>query len=290
MMMNSNYKIFIDAGADLDRAFKSEVEILPMGYTRGGNVFEWTGMEPDEEAKKIYDSQRNGEVTKTISLKQEDYDKAFEGIVRHGLGVLYISMSSVLSKSNSYAKESKKAMTEKYGDVPFYIVDSLSASGGVGIMIERAVMNKRQGYALEANARDVAALSGHVKSWFYVNDLDYLRRDGKTSASKSFFGTLLGIKPILEISVDGELRQINKSFGTKRACEILKDLYVSNGGSVQGSTVYISHSDDAANALLLQQLIKQENPAAQTKVCQLTPIVGAHTGPNVITIHHYSGN
>ena len=284
-MMNSNYKIFIDAGADLDKRF-----LESMGYTMGSKVFEWTGSEPDATARKIYDSQRNGELTETISLKQEDYNQKFEGIVRHGLGVLYISMSSVLSKSNYYAKETKRAMLDKYGNVPFYIVDSMSASGGVGIIIERAIYNKQRGYALEQNAEEIARLSGHVKSWFYVNDLDYLRRDGRTSASKSFVGTLLGIKPILEISSDGQLRQINKGFGKKRACEVLKDLYFSNGGSAPGTSVYITHSDDFENANLLRELVLQQNPNVNIKMQMLTPIIGAHTGPGVITIHHYNGN
>jgi len=290
-MISNNYKIFIDAGSDLDKSFieSGEVEILPMGYTMNGKVLEWTGSEPDSAAKKVYDSQRNGDLTETIPLKQEDYNQKFENIIRHGLGVLYISMSSVMSKSNHYAKETKRTMASKYGNVPFYVIDSLSTTGGTGIMIERAISNKQRGYTLEQNAQDVAQLSGHVKSWFYMNDLDYLRRDGKTSASKSFFGTLLGIKPILEISSDGQLRQINKSFGTKRACEVLKDLYFSNGGSVEGTSVYITHSNDIENALLLRKLVLKENPSLNIKMQMLTPIIGAHTGPGVITIHHYNG-
>ncbi len=291
MMLNNNYKIFVDAGADFDKNFieSGEVEVIPMGYTLNGKVFEWTGTETDSAAKKIYDSQRNGELTETISLKQEDYNQKFENIVRHGLGVLYISISSVLSQSNHYAKEAKRAMMSKYGNVPFYVVDSMSATGGTGIMIERAVSNKQRGYSLEQNAKDISKLSGHIKSWFYVNDLEYLRRNGKTSASKSFFGTLLGVKPILEISSDGQLRQINKSFGTKRACEVLRDLYLNNGGAMDGTSVYITHSDDPQNAVLLRELVRKENPSLNIKIQLLSPIIGAHTGPNVITIHHYNG-
>ncbi len=290
-MMNNNYKIFIDAGADLDKRFieSGEVEIIPMGYTLDGKATEWTGADSDAAAKKVYDSQRNGELTGTISLEQEDFNEKFEGIVSHGLGVLYISMSSVLSPSNHHAKEAKRAMASKYGNVPFYIIDSMSATGGVGIMIEQAIYNKQRGYQLEQNAKDVAQMSGHIRSWFYVNDLDYLRRYGKTSASKSFVGTLLGIKPILEISKDGQLRQINKSFGKKRACEVLKDLYFSNGGSAAGTSVYITHSDDAENAHLLREMVLREKPDLNIKIQMLTPIIGAHTGPGVITIHHFSG-
>ena len=82
-----------------------------------------------------------------------------------------------------------------------------------------------------------------------MNDLDYLRRDGKTSASKSFIGTLLGIKPILEISSDGVLRQINKKMGSKKACELLKDLYVENKNTAYNPIVYITHSDDLESAV-----------------------------------------
>lgn len=290
MLDTKNYKIFVDGGADFDSTLKEYVDVLPTGYTRNGQKYEWTIDSAENDARLVYVSQRNGELTETIPIKAEEYQAKFENIVRHGLGVLYISMSSVISKSNYYAKEVKSNMLSQYGEVPFYIVDSLSTTGGIGIILERAINNKKAGYSLRRNAEDIASLSGKIKSWFYMNDLDYLCRDGKTSASKSFFGTLLGIKPIMEVSSDGNLRQINKSFGTIRACDALCELYFSNGGSAKNTSVYITHSDDLEKATLLRDLILKKHHDVIIKIKLLTPIIGAHTGAGVVTIHHYNGS
>ena len=289
--MNYNYKIFIDAGADIDKSYLDNglVEMLPMGYTVSGKVASWDGIGTNKTIKDFYQAQKDGETTQTTPLQQEDYNEFFEIKACHGIGILYISMSSVLSKSNFFAKEAKRQMLSKYGDVPFYIVDSLSATGGIGIIAERAVMNRQLGLSLEENAENLAMMSGRVHSWFYVQDLDYLRRTGRTSASKSFIGSLLGIKPILEISSDGVLRQINKSFGTKKACEILKELYVNNGCSDRTTSIYITHADDLQNASNLQTIIKNDYPNVSIKLQYLSPIIGSHSGVGTVALHHYAG-
>jgi len=286
--MANDFRIFVDAGCDIDSAYIKNglVTMLTMSYSNGANMVEWTGLETDDDMHRFYDWQRNGGMTETTQLNKEDYEKAFWPLLRHGIGILYISLSSALSPSYYQAVEFKKAIERKYGRVPLYIVDSLSATGGIGIFAENAVMCKQMGYGLEQTAKVIATLSGKVHSWFYVNDLDYLRRNGKTSATKSMIGTLLGVKPILEISSDGKLRQIDKKFGSKKACEVLKDLYVSNRNTESNSTVYITHADSLETATRLRTMVHHESGNIEIKVRYLSPIIGAHTGPGIIALHH----
>ena len=284
----NDYKIFIDAATDIDTKHITEnnVTVFPMQYTNNFKVIDCTGLETESYMRNFYDNQRNGETTVTTPVSQEFYEKAFEPLVRHGNGVLYICFSSALTPSYNSATSAKLALEAKYGKLPIYILDSRSATGGSGIIAEQAIAYKQMGYQLDANAKELSKLCGKVRCWFYVNDLDYLRRDGKTSASKSVIGTFLGIKPILEISSDGALRQINKKFGSKKACELLKDLYSENKNPAYNPLVYITHSDDLESALRLKGMILAEDPKVAIKVKMLSPIIGAHTGPGVITVHH----
>ncbi len=284
----NDYKIFIDAASDIDinHITQNNVTVCPMQYTNNFKVIDCTGLETESYMRNFYDNQRNGETTVTTPLSQEYYEKAFEPLVRHGIGILYICFSSELSPSYNSATSAKLALEAKYGKLPIYILNSRSATGGSGILAELAIANKQRGYQLDANVQELSALCGKIRSWFYVNDLDYLRRDGKTSASKSIIGTFLGIKPILEISSNGMLRQINKKFGSKKACELLKDLYVENKNAAYNPIVYITHSDDLESALRLKGMILSEDPSIIIKVKMLSPIIGAHTGPGVITVHH----
>jgi len=279
---------FVDAAADVDVNHIKEkaVTLLPMQYTNNFKSIDCTGLETDSFMKNFYDNQRSGETTETRPISQEYYESVFEPLVRHGIGILYLCFSGELSPSYNSATAAKLSLEDRYGKLPICILNSLSATGGIGVMAEEAINNKRSGCLLETNAQRLLPLCGKIRSWFYVNDLDYLRRDGKTSASKSFIGTLLGIKPILEISSDGVLRQINKKFGSKKACELLKDLYMENKNTAYNPVVYITHSDDVESAVRLKGMILAEDPSTVIKIKTLSPIIGAHTGPGVITIHH----
>ena len=289
MKANYNYRIFADAGIDIDSSFikSGQINILPMNCFISDFTVECSGMEEESERKRIYDRQRNGELTSTTSLKRQDFEKMFDPLVKHGIGVLYISLSSQLSEVYNEALMAKNEMESKYGEIPMCVVNSLSATGGFGIIAEKAIQNKSFGMDLETNAKIISKMCGHVHSWFYVNDLEYLKRNGKTSATKSMIGTLLGIKPILELSSDGKLRQIDKKFGAKRACEVLKELYVENGGSDSDSTVYITHSDDYDSAFRLKKLVLASDSSVDVKIKMLSPVIGAHTGAGIIALHHY---
>lgn len=284
----NDYKIFVDAAADVDVNYVKEnlITVFPMQYTNNFKVIDCTGTESESFMRNFYDNQRNGETTETKPLTEEYYRETFEPLVKHGIGILYLCFSSELSPSYNSANAAKSALEARYGKLPICILNTCSATGGVGIFAEEAVNNKKGGYLLEANAQKLSALCGKIRSWFYVNDLDYLRRDGKTSASKSFIGTLLGVKPILEISSDGVLRQISKKLGSKKACELLKDLYVENKNASYNPVVYITHSDDLESAVRLKGMILAEDPNVAIKIKTLSPIIGAHTGPGVITVHH----
>ncbi len=284
----NDYKIMIDAAADIDVSYikENEITVLPMQYTNNYKVIDCTGMETNSFMTNFYNNQRNGETTVTSPISQEYYESVFEPLIRHGIGILYICFSGELSPSYNSAVAAKLSLESRYGKQPICILNSLSATGGVGIITEEAISNKKMGHQLEANSKQLSRLCGKIRSWFYVNDLDYLRRDGKTSASKSIIGTFLGIKPILEISSDGILRQINQKFGSKKACELLRDLYVENKNPSYNPVVYITHSDDSESASRLKSMVLAEDPSVIVKIKTLSPIIGAHTGPGVITIHH----
>ena len=286
--MNNSYKIFVDTGCDIDpELIKGEyVTVIPGSYTVGSTLTKYDGLDDGRNLTKFYDRQRNGDVTQTIAITKEVFENTFSRLVRHGIGVIYIALSSRLSNQYYSAQEVKMEMEAKYGTLPLYIVDSRSATGGIGILAEIAIANKMSGYPISTNVETLNSIAGTVKSWFYVNDLDYLRRNGKTSASKSFIGTLLGVKPVLEITPQGELHQIGKKLGAKKACEMLQDLYVENKKTAQNCPVYITHSDDYQSALTLKNMVLEVSPRTIVKIKTLSPVVGAHTGPGVITIHH----
>ena len=298
-----DYKIYMDASADLDRKYikAGEVSVLTMGYSRGDDMLTSQGLETVEDIKAFYEGQRHGDVTQTTQITPSGYEEAFEELVTNGTGVLYISLSSGLSSTYSSALLAKKNIEERCGrEVPLYIIDSLSATGGIGVMLERALFNKKHGMSLEDNYKDVLEMSGKIKIWFYVDSLEYLKNGGRISPLTSVVGTVLGMKPILRVLPNGKLTNIDKRRGKLQAAERLSALYKGELERVKESypdilekdkqkLIYITHADDIKAAEHVKGLLEKVNPHAKIKISTMSPIIGAHTGPGAVIIAHLGG-
>ena len=183
--------------------------------------------------------------------------------------------------------DTKRKLEHKYGTLPFYVVDSLSATGGIGLFVERALYNKNNGVSIEDNYNDLLSLRGNTRTWFYVNDLDYLKAGGRISAFTHVIGTVLGVKPILKITNFGTLESIGNKVGNVKANDFLRDKFRRHGGA-QGvnKVVYITHADALTEANRLRVKINELDRDAVVKIKALSPIIGAHTGPGAIVISH----
>ena len=155
--MNNSYKIFVDTGCDIDpELIKGEyVTVIPGSYTVGSTLTKYDGLDDGGNLTKFYDRQRDGDVTQTIAITKEVFENTFSRLVRHGIGVIYIALSSRLSNQYYSAQEVKMEMEAKYGSLPLYIVDSRSATGGIGILAEIAVANKMSGYPISTECGNI---------------------------------------------------------------------------------------------------------------------------------------
>lgn len=283
----SKYLIYMDVSGDIDEAYAKENDLrfVPMEYSLGEEMRVSEGVQPDDIMKKFYDGQRNGDLTKTSQISPYMYEEYLDEAFKEGYSVLYLSLSSGLSSTYQSALMAKAELKEKYPEQDFYPVDSLAATGGMGVLIERAIRNKEAGMSIEDNYEDLVAATHKIKHYFMVQDLMYLKRGGRVSATTAVVGTMLNVKPILEINEEGKLITIAKKRGNKAAIAGLLDYFKEHfNDSLKNDVIYVIDADIKELGDSLADTVKQLYPDITVRRSTLSPIIGAHTGPGMVAV------
>ncbi|MCM1197202.1 MAG: DegV family protein [Roseburia sp.] len=285
----SKYVILMDVSGDIDKKTLEQwdLKFIPMQYSLGEEMRTSTGPEPEEVLKLFYDGQRKGDLTKTSQITPFQYEEYFEPYLKDGYSILYLCLSSGLSSTYNAACLAKESLKEKYPNLDVYPIDTLAATGGMGVLIEEALKNREAGMSIEENKNALEALVPKIKHWFLVQDLMYLKRGGRVSSATAVVGSMLNIKPILKIDETGHLATIAKKHGNKAAVHALFEYFKVNYNEELTKTVYICDADARELALVLAAEVKKEFPNVEIKHTTLCPIIGAHTGPGMVAICHF---
>ena len=295
------YVIFTDMSVDIDKKAAEQIGIkfVPMEVTVGDETFTATNPSGLEEMHLYYDELRKGVTTGTSQITPYNYVETFEPYIKENTGILYISLSSGLSKTFESASLAVMELKDKYGDAAqIEIVDSLGGTGGMGLLCEAAGINRDNGMSISENAEWLRAHATDINYWFMVEDLMYLKRGGRISGATALIGTALNIKPILHIKADGHLDAIGKKRGRRLAMKYLTDCYKDSAYIGENKTdgsytdgledlVYICCADCMKDAELLKQMVIAINPKANVKITSLSPVIGAHTGPDMLALIHF---
>lgn len=282
-----DYLICCDASADVDISIieQNGIKFVPMEYSLGEEMREYSGSETDEILHEFYEGQRKGDLTKTSQVTPAQYSEFFKPMLKEGSDVLYMSLSSGLSSTYQSACMAAENVNKKYPG-KLYPFDTLSATGGTGCLTERAVRNRAAGMSIEDNIADLKEAAKHGHYWFLVQDLMYLKRGGRVGAATAAVGTLLNMRPILNVDKEGKLVTIGKERGTKSACKNVINHFLENADPLSTDTVYVIDADDKATGDILEEAVRSNYPDVTVRRVTLSPIIGAHTGPSMAAICH----
>ncbi|EFI69120.1 DegV family protein [Lysinibacillus sp. HST-98] len=275
-------KIFTDSGCDLPKSYyeENDVVLLPLRVQLNNKEYEDV---ISIDSKEIYDAIRQGAQPKTSQVSPELFLKHFEELAKNDEEGIYIAFSSELSGTYSTAQMIRNQVLEQYPSLKLVIIDSKCASLGHGLVVEEAVRLRNIGVSLEDMASKINTLAPQVEHLFTVEDLDYLAKGGRVSKASAFLGSLLSIKPILNVE-DGKLVPIEKSRGRKKALNRMLDLMQERGGSFTNKIVGISHSDDAAFANEAKASIQERFSPQAVQITMIGSAIGSHVGPGTIAI------
>ncbi len=280
-----SYLIVMDASADIDSKvfIEEDIRFIPMQYSLNEEMRESKGIESEELLKSFYESQRSGELTKTTQITPYQYINFFSKLLNEGYSILYLSLSSGLSSTYQSAMLAASELNDEHKDEKVYVVDSLGATGGIGVLLELACKYRKEGKSIEENCALLNNAKLKLHHFFMVQDLMYLRRGGRVSGATAVVGTVLGIRPILKIDENGKLVNFTKRRGNKLALEELAKLFNENY-ELNDSPIYIVDGDAKELGDFLASEIKKIAPNAVVKRNMLSPIIGAHTGPGLVAV------
>ena len=283
------YYIYTDVSTDIipEIVKENDIRYIPMEYVLGDETIVCDRPATNEEMHHFYEALRNKQTTQTSQITPNHYMEVFEPVVKEGKGVVYLSLSSGLSKTYESALLAARNLKEDYPDAVIEIVDTLAATGGMGLLVEAAAENRAKGMSAEDNAAWLREHANNLHHWFKVQDLMYLKRGGRVSAATAIVGTALNIKPILNINKIGKLDTIDKKRGTKLALKGLVELFEKYYDPAEGNTVYISCADVLEEASDVRDTLLSAHPELKIRITQLSPIIGAHTGPEMLAIIHW---
>ena len=279
----SNYKIITDSACDLPADLLQSLQVDRVSLTvlfRGENHSDSV----DEGIKEFYDGLRAGEVSTTSAVNPDGWANVIEPAFAAGQDVLVLAFSSGLSTTYQSAVIAANELMEKYPDRKAYVVDTLCASLGQGLLVWYACQKRDEGYALEELRNWVEENKLNLCHWFTVDDLMFLKRGGRVSATTALVGTMLQIKPVLHVDNEGHLISVAKARGRKASIDALAKKVDELGKGFDNETMFISHGDCLEDAEYLAGILKEKYGAKYVHINHVGTVIGSHAGPGVLAL------
>ncbi|MBQ2957614.1 MAG: DegV family protein [Clostridia bacterium] len=285
-----------DSTADLTKEYieANGIRLIPMIYQMDGQEYYDSplGGVNTQTRKEFYDAMRAGAQPTTSQINEITFTEAFEEILSQGDDAFFISFSSGLTGSLNNARLACETLKEKYPERTVYMVDSLSASQGEGLLVHMGIEAMKSGKTPEEVKAYLDEARFCIHHRFTVEDLVYLKRGGRISAATAAVGTMLSIKPMLSVDDEGHLVSQEKAKGRKKALKSLVAHLVEKAGEDFAGDIYLVHSDASeADIDFTRAAVQQQFGRDVTQVSTLSPIIGAHTGPGLVAlIFHTPGS
>ena len=289
----AEYVIFTDAGADLSAQLCARYDIhgIPMNYLLGGNSETFRPEDPQrpQRCAVFYDALRTRADVSTSQITPFTCEEAFLPVLESGRDILYCCFSSGLSSTWQNLQVTAEELRERFPERKLCCVDSRSAAGGQGLFTIQAAVNREKGMSVTDNARWLEEHAMQICHWFIVDDLDFLKRGGRVSPTVAFLGGKLQIKPLLVIGDDGRLVVKEKIRGRKAAMARLVQLYTQHLDFGEAEPiVMVGHAGSPVDGEALADQVRAISPeGTQVILTDLSPIIGAHTGPDMLFICHF---
>ena len=238
--------------------------------------------------EEFYKKIDEGAMPTTAQVNPEQYRALFEPILAEGKDVLHLALSSGISGSVGSSRIAAQTLSEKYPDRRIEVIDSLCASVGYGLLVDTALERQAAGEDLSALSAWITENRTRLHHWFTTSDLTHFRRGGRVSASAAFFGNMLNICPIMQVSRAGTLIPQEKCRGTKKSLRELKDrmvLHAQEGAAYPGKC-FVGHSARPEEARYLANLIEEAFPqlAGKILITSIGTVIGSHTGPGTVVV------
>lgn len=278
--------ILTDSSADLTAELVAElgVEVIPLSFTMEDKTYFNYPDNRDIDPADFYARLRGGAMATTAAVNVADYTEAIEPILKEGKDVLVLAFSSGLSATCHSAQIAAGELMEQYPDRKVYVVDTLCASLGQGLLVWYAANLKKQGKTMEEVRDWTEEHKLNLCHWFTVDDLHFLKRGGRISSATAVLGTMLSIKPVMHVDNEGHLIKVGTARGRNASLKALVDHMEQTVLDLKGQSIFISHGDCLADAQKVADDIRARFGVEDIVINYVGPVIGAHSGPGTVAL------
>ncbi|MDR1606280.1 MAG: DegV family protein [Streptococcaceae bacterium] len=278
------YQIVTDSTTDLSDDYVAAHDVLMLGLTVtiDQKTYQTVGsarLTSDVLLAKMAEGAQP--VSSQINVGQ--FSEVFKSLVQDGKDVLYLGFSSGLSGTFQSAEMAKQLVQEELPSAKIALVDTLAAASGEGYLIREAIKYRDQGATLEEVTAAIQDLIPRLRSWVMADDLYHLARGGRITKAAATVGTLVNIKPLIDVDPSGKLRQVGRIRGKKKALKTLIDKTLTAIDPAY-PTILVGYSGEIDVAELVKADLLQSDLVEEVILTPLGPTIATHTGTGTIAI------
>ena len=265
-------------------ADKLELLVLPLHFTIGGKTYANYLDGREIGFHDFFERIRQGEAASTSAVNPESFREVMEQTLQQGLDILFVGFSSGLSTTYQSGCIAADDLREKYPERKILTVDSLCASLGQGLYVYLGALQQQAGKSIEEVRDYLEDIKLHLCHWFTVDDLMYLKRGGRISATTAVLGTVMQIKPVMHMDNDGHLANVTKARGRKGSLIALAEKALTTSTDLPSQTMFICHGDCYDDAKFVADYIRERSKVQDVIINYVGPVIGSHTGPGVVSV------
>ena len=240
---------------------------------------------PPEE---LYRRMTEGATTKTSQPSAGEYIEFFKPFLDDGKDVLHVTLSTGISGAYNSATVAAEQLRAQYPERKIYVVDSLGASSGYGLIMETLADLRDGGMNIDELNAWLLEHRLNLHHWFFSTDLTFYIKGGRVSKGSGFIGNMLGICPLLNMDNLGRLIPREKVLGKKRVIKRTAEKmceYAENGHDYD-KKVFICQSECLHDAERLAELVREKFPkmSGEPEIFPIGATIGSHTGPGTVSL------
>ena len=285
----SNYIISCCSTADLSGEHLEAIDVkyISFHYELGGVSYLddlWQSMSVED----FYGKMAAGAQTKTSQINADEFEKYFRKFLEQGQDIIHVCLSSGITGVFNSANIAKNMLLEEFPDRKIYIVDSLAASSGYGLIMDTMSGLRDQGMTIDELYKWIEENKLRMNHWFFSTDLTFYIRGGRISKTAGAIGQLLNICPLLNVDYMGKLIPRYKIRTKKKVIKATVDKMeeLADDGLDYSGECYLSHSACLTDAKEVARQIEErfKNLNGKVEINNIGATIGSHTGPGTVAL------
>ena len=284
------YQLLTDSACDLSHQTlrQHHVDFVAMHVTVAGHDYA-DDLGATFDVATLYDQIAQGGMPTTAQVNVGQFLTFFKPYVAAQTPILYIGFSNGLSGTFASAVQAKQIILEETPNAQITLVDSRAASCGLGLMVLDAAAKRDAGMPLPELSAWLTANRDRYRQWFTVTDLNYLYHGGRLSRTSAALGTLLNIKPVMQVDDSGHLQVVRKARSRQRSLEAIADETIAALTAAPTHQVIIATTAAEAEARQVEARIHAASPTTPIRIERIGAAIASHTGLGCVAVFSFAG-